>query len=89
MPILWAYYFLELKFWLQWAVEHMKIIWHIKIVYCDGVIVYNLIRKNYVVHFDKKDRLKIPASTWSNVLSASSDTCHEERIMIIFPKYIV
>ena len=37
----------------------------------------------------KKDRLKIPASTWSNVLSASSDTCHEERIMIIFPKYIV
>ena len=85
MPILWAYYFLELKL----AVEHMKIIWHIKIVYCDGVIVYDLIRKNYVVHFDKKDRLKIPASTWSNVLSASSDTCHEERIMIIFPKYIV
>ena len=70
-------------------VEHIENIWHIKIVYCDGVIVNDLIRKNYVVHFDKKDKLKIPASTWSNVLSASSDTCHEERIMIIFPKYIV
>ena len=64
MPILWAYYFLKLKL----NVEHIKIIWHIKIVYCDGVNVYDLIRKNYIVHFDKKDRLKIPASTWSNVL---------------------
>ena len=70
-------------------IKHIKIIWQVKIVYSDRVIVYDLIRKNYVVHFDKKDRLKIPASTWSNVLSASSDTCHEERIMIIFPKYIV
>ena len=53
---------------MELNVEYTQNIWHIKIVYCDGVIVYDLIRKNYVVHFDKKDRLKIPASTWSNVL---------------------
>ena len=61
MPILSEYYFLELKFWfkglfaqMKLNVEYIKNIWHIEIVYCDGVIIYDLIRKNYVVHFDKK-----------------------------------
>ena len=49
MPILWTYSFLELKF-----VEHIKNIWHIRIVYCDGVIVYDLIRKITLYILTKK-----------------------------------